>query len=553
MKEYIVLTIDSYNIFFDYKAISEDEIKHVNKLEFYNDKIIVTLKFYKKYYEKVISLFKDKRINTLTIKRLITFKYSIYILDELNIERLRLDFASTISLSDYEMFLDAKSLRYVDCYYMPVFIRDKFKVRGVKVNLYNKYKVTDKFMLNQDAFDYETLYYKKNIDIKEEYPELLRDMREFLRINYNLKAIHLYVFSKDLLKGIIDLLRNDETREIIIFLHQGSDEDNFITKNFRWLKEVNKKCKDTYVCELRIVYSNQFLFNNLFKQLTFNNLKLISLMCIYVSMVSLIIVKSYEYVEKMSIDELNNTINNGSYAYDNNFDLDRLNDKTKDEDDGVIDDEDDSNSINNGGTSNNTGGNTTASKPNKYQFEKVFSKLKKINNETVGFLTVKGTKINYPVVKHSDNSFYLKYDFYKKKSVMGWVYMDYRNDAVNLSTNNIIYGHNMANGTMFGTLKNVLSSNYKKNNEDMIINYDVDGKSYKFKIFAGYRVEYTTDYLKTEFENKKEFDEFVKLIRGRSTFKTDVKVEYGDKLITLSTCTSNGKKRLVVHGVLIKE
>ena len=75
----------------------------------------------------------------------------------------------------------------------------------------------------------------------------------------------------------------------------------------------------------------------------------------------------------------------------------------------------------------------------------------------------------------------------------------------------------------------------------------------KFKIFAGYRVEYTTDYLRTEFENKKDFDSFVKLIRGRSSFKTNDKVEFGDKILTLSTCAGNGKKRLVVHAVLIEE
>ena len=58
--------------------------------------------------------------------------------------------------------------------------------------------------------------------------------------------------------------------------------------------------------------------------------------------------------------------------------------------------------------------------------------------------------------------------------------------------------------------------------------------------------------VKTDFENKKEFDAFVKLIKGRSTFKTRDKIEYGDKILTLSTCANNGK-RLVVHAVLIKE
>lgn len=540
MKEYIVLTVNDKTLFFDFKTINEKENKFVNSLEFYNASLYISLIYYKKNYSKITNLLKDKGLEILTIKRLITFKYSIYLLNELDIKRLRLDFASTVSLQDYEMFLEVGSLKEIDCYYMPKFIIDKFNRKGVNVTLYNKEKVSDRFMLMQDAFDYETLYYKKNIEIREKYDNLVSDLKEFLRINYNLKSIHLYIFSKELISSIMDLIKKDESREIIVFLHQGYDEYNFISKNFLWLKEVNKKCKNEYTCEFRIVYSNSFLVNNLFKQLTFNNLKLISLLCIYVSLVSLIIIKSYEYVEKMSIDEINATISNGTYG--NDFELDRLDD---------VDEEDDDTSDANGGNNSNKN-NTSKPASTKYQFEKVFSKLKKINNETIGFLTVKGTNINYPIVQHNDNSYYLKRDIYKKKSSMGWVYLDYRNSKNEFDSNNIIYGHSMLNGTMFGTLKNVLTSNFRKNSENMIISYDTPNGQYKFKIFAGYRVEYTTDYLKTDFENKKEFDAFVKLIRGRSTFKTKDKVEYGDKILTLSTCAS-GKKRLVVHAVLIKE
>ncbi len=541
MKEYIVLTIVDNTLFFNFRTINEEENKFVNRLEFYNASLFFSLKYYKKNYSKIIELLKNKNIEILTIKRLITFKYSIYLLKELTIKKLRLDFASTISLEDYEMFLEIDSLEEIDCYYMPKFIVDKFNNKGVDVKLCNREKVSDRFMLMQDAFDYETLYYKKNIEIREKYDNLINDLKEFLRINYNLKSIHLYVFSKDLISSIMDLINKDESREIIVFLHQGYDEYNFISKNFLWLKEVNKKCKDEYTCEFRIVYSNSFLVNNLFKQLTFNNLKLISLLCIYVSLVSLIIIKSYEYVEKMSIDELNASISNGTYGADtNDFELDRLDDEEENDEEENDEEEDSTN-------------NTSKPTSTKYQFEKVFAKLKKINNETVGFLTVNGTNINYPIVQHNDNSYYLKRDIYKKKSSMGWVYLDYRNSKNEFDSNNIIYGHSMLNGTMFGTLKNVLTSNFRKNSDNMIISYDTPNGQYKFKIFSGYRVEYTTDYLKTDFESKKEFDSFVKLIRGRSTFKTNDKIVYGDKILTLSTCAGNGKKRLVVHAVLIKE
>ena len=133
-------------------------------------------------------------------------------------------------------------------------------------------------MLMQDAFDYETLYYKKNIEIREKYDNLINDLKEFLRINYNLKSIHLYVFSKDLILSIMDLTNKDESREIIVFLHQGYDEYNFISKNFLWLKEVNKKCKEgeymtiEFDKRLELIYGllycvNKDMNNNLHKGL----------------------------------------------------------------------------------------------------------------------------------------------------------------------------------------------------------------------------------------------------------------------------------------------
>ena len=134
---------------------------------------------------------------------------------------------------------------------------------------------------------------------------------------------------------------------------------------------------------------------------------------------------------------------------------------------------------------------------------------------------------------------------------MGWIFLDYRNSHDSFDSNNIIYGHNMPNKTMFGSLSKVMTSSWRKNKNNLIITYDTLTNNHKFKIFAIYKVDYTTDYLKTKFTSKEEFDKFVNMIRSRSNFKSDEKVEYGDKILTLSTCADKGKKRLVVHAVLM--
>ena len=533
MKEYLIISIKDNVLTYDFKSIDESLSKFVNKNEFNDNTLYYSMRYYSNNYEKIINKIKENynNLDIMNVRRLVTFKYVVIMMIRLKMKYLKLDFPSTIGLNDYELFLTVNTLKQIDCYFMPSFIKDKFNNKGVVVNLYNHNKVSDRFMISQDSFDYETLYYRKMLEIREEYPGILDDIKEFLRINYNLKSIHIYVFSKELISNVIDLVKNDESRNIIVFLHQGKDKGNFIVNNFAWLKELNKKCKEDYTCEFRILYSNDFLRNNLFKQLTFNNLKLISIMAVYVSVVCLLIYKSYEYIEKMSIDEVNQEIINSSFALPDNTTEEELTN------DGVVLDQ----KLND------------KQVKDKYTFDKVFSKLKKINNETVGYLVVNGTNISYPLVQHSDNSYYLKRDFYKKKTSMGWIYLDYRNNMNDLDDNSIVYGHSMLNGTMFGTLHRVLNRSFRKNSENMVISLDTPTKSYKFKIFAAYRVDYTTDYLVDNFDSKEDFNAFVKMIRKRSGFKTKDTVEYGDKILTLSTCAGGGNRRMVVHAVLIKD
>lgn len=538
MKKYIVLTIINSSIAYSFREITSDEKKFVNKNTINNSSLFYTLNYFKKNVFKIPNIIKKQsfKIDTLVVKQLVTFEYVVNFMRGFDINYLKLDFPSTIGIEDYKMFLSIKSLRLIDCYYMPKFMIDQFIANGVQINLYNFNKVSDRFMLQQDSFDYETLYYRKTLDLKEEYPGLLEDVKEFLRINYNLKSINIYIFSKDIISQVIDLVKNDESRNIIVFLHQEYDKGNFIVSNFAWLKELNKTCKKEYMCEFRIVYSNSFIKNNLFKQLTFNNLKLIASLCIYVSFVSLIIIKSYDYIDKLSVDKLNtdiisNTLNN--------------NDETEDTTiaQAPVEEEEQVPTIS-----------EREQMKIQYTFEKVFSNLKKINNETIGYLTINNTEVAYPVVQHDDNVYYLKHDFFQKSKSVGWIFMDYRNNSKSWDDNTIIYGHySSGNGIMFGSLKNVLSSKWRSNSENMIFSYDTEYKSYKFKIFAGYKIDYTTDYLVTNFEDENEFNDFVKMIRDRSTFNTNDEVKYGDKILTLSTCAGGNNRRMVVHAVMMKE
>ena len=88
-------------------------------------------------------------------------------------------------------------------------------------------------------------------------------------------------------------------------------------------------------------------------------------------------------------------------------------------------------------------------------YELDFNKLFSVNNETVGWISVPNTSINYPVAKTNDNSFYLNHSFDKSKNTAGWIFADYRNSFNGQDKNIIVYGHNRMDSSMFATLKNL--------------------------------------------------------------------------------------------------
>ncbi|MDD6272271.1 MAG: hypothetical protein PUA90_01980, partial [bacterium] len=273
MKEYIILKIENNTLSFDYKTITKEEYYFLNKNSFNNNTLYYDLKYYKRNINKIIELLRNKEevITTLKINRLITFKYVIQLINQLNIQVLTLDFLSTIDVTDYELFLECKSLKVINCYFMAFEFKNNFNKKGIEVNCSSTKEISTKFLMIQNVDNKDKIYYSKVINIKEDYPQLIDDLEEFLKINYKLRAINIYVYSKELISKIVDLVKKDESRNVIVYLHQETDKGNFIVNNFSWLKELSDKCKNEYTCEFRIIYANSFLSKNLFKQLTFNN------------------------------------------------------------------------------------------------------------------------------------------------------------------------------------------------------------------------------------------------------------------------------------------
>lgn len=178
------------------------------------------------------------------------------------------------------------------------------------------------------------------------------------------------------------------------------------------------------------------------------------------------------------------------------------------------------------------------------------SKLKSINNDTAGWIQVNNTNINYPFVLTNDNEYYLNHSFDKSKNNAGWLFMDYRNTVDLNNKNLIIYGHNRKDKTMFGTLKLLLTNNWFNKESNKIIKMSMESGNSNWEIFSVYITPNTNDYIKTNFINDLEYQEFLDLISNRNQVDIDTSVTINDKILTLSTCHGSTKK-LVVHAKLI--
>ncbi len=181
-------------------------------------------------------------------------------------------------------------------------------------------------------------------------------------------------------------------------------------------------------------------------------------------------------------------------------------------------------------------------------YELDFDKLFAVNNNTVGWIKVPNTTIDYPVAKHSDNSFYLNHSFDKSWNSAGWIFADYRNKFDGTDKNIIIYGHNRMDSSMFATLKNTQSPSWYNNSTNKYITFTSPNGTHVYEVFSVYTIKSETYYLTTDFSSRKDFLSFINTLKRRSIHDFGVSVSETDSIITLSTCDATGKSRVILHA-----
>lgn len=170
------------------------------------------------------------------------------------------------------------------------------------------------------------------------------------------------------------------------------------------------------------------------------------------------------------------------------------------------------------------------------------------NSDIVGFLKVNGTDIGNVVVQAKDNIFYLTHNLEKNNNKAGWIFVDYKNKFDGTDKNIVIYGHNMKDGSMFGTLKNILNDDWLEKEENRYITFVTKNEEVIYEVFSVYKIENEDYYITTDFKDNESFQKFIDKVKSRSKKDFKVEVTKENQILTLSTCADNNKYRVVLHA-----
>lgn len=474
----------------------------------------------------------DKEATLITLK----------LINEINkIDEIVLNYDDSLKYDEFLEILNNKTFKKIELYDIPTYLLEQIDTnKNLKITIRNEILFISNFMSINRIDTYSDIFYKKEIIIPEFKEKDYNDFEEFMKINKYLKIIEFKFFSKKQFEFIFNIIKKMNLKNIKIVFNEKDVNLNNIVEYITKFKKNNEDFIVTNNITFKINYSVEYKKKNMFKQINLNIIRY-SLLFVILSVGTMMLINLYvNFSDTQKYDDIENDLNKIR------LDLDIPTNDNNEEIIYIEPNEDDKERV----TATTTTTTTTTIYDVKY--EKVFEKLLEINSDTVGWLTVNNTKIDYPVVKSTDNDYYLNRDYYKNKNRHGWIYMDYRNNIDDLSDNTIIFGHNLSNQKMFGTLRYVTNPSWYKKSSNQIITFNTTKENMKWQIISIYKIPVTNDYLIANFASLDEKLDFFKMIVERSIYDFNATYDENTKILTLSTCSNGSKERLVVHAKLIR-
>ena len=461
-------------------------------------------------------IIEEKNINKIVIDKFEMFKVLESSFKEFDlVDSLYISDESNFTFEAYEIITRIDLFKKINCYSIPTYMIELFDKHNIKIESRQEILFTSNFMEDNNLVSYSKMYYKASIKVSPPfYEQDENDFKSFCKVNKYLKTIHFDACSLNALDSVANTLIDNRIRNIKIVVH-----DNILSKEI--ISELKKRkklfAKNKIFLELR--YTEEYVNKNYGKQLIITILSACSIIALLILGGSSLYVIFNNRISEQNVAKITEQI-------EKKISQDNLEKKHDDKP-----------------TNNN---NQTNNGPK--MIPKMASLLE-LNSDTVGWLTVPGTNIDYPVVKTDNNDYYLNHNFNKEYDYNGWVFMHYENIPQELDRNTILFAHNRYySGVMFGTLSNVSKEKWYKEAHNIRIYYNTLYEEGEYEVFSIYHINVTDDYLKNAFTSDSEWLDFVDMIRERSIFKSDAVVGADDKIITLSTCLENNQ-RLVVHAV----
>lgn len=184
-----------------------------------------------------------------------------------------------------------------------------------------------------------------------------------------------------------------------------------------------------------------------------------------------------------------------------------------------------------------------------------WEELQKENKDIYGWIYIPGTQVDYPLLQHpTDDSYYLVHNLDGSEGYPGCIYSESKNKKDFTDKNTILYGHNMKDGSMFGSLHNFEEAAFFEEHRYAFL-YTKE-QTFVYDLFAAY--EFSDDHLLYvyDFSTDTGYQEYLDMVFGirdmGAHFREGAKVTAEDKILTLSTCISTKpENRYLVQGVLL--
>jgi sortase B len=175
--------------------------------------------------------------------------------------------------------------------------------------------------------------------------------------------------------------------------------------------------------------------------------------------------------------------------------------------------------------------------------------LREINPDIVGWIMIPGTRINYPIVQATDNTYYLNHLFDKTPSDVGAIFLDYENDREIHGWNNMVYGHNLIDGSMFAGLKQYQEQEYFDAHKRILL--ATPAQTYTLEVVAVLVCDDKDEVRRFGFTDKSDYEGYVKMLLEYAVLSELSEGEIPENLYCFATCTdTNYAKRTVVCATL---